>query len=71
MDFITVRSATVDQIAYDQEALELHVIFRSGGRHYVYSDVPEQVYRDFLDASSKGRFVHAVLKPDNYPCRRI
>jgi hypothetical protein len=69
MDWISVDSETVERIAHDGE--ELHVVFKSGGRHYAYSDVPEAVYLDFLAAPSKGRFVHAVLRDGPYPCRRI
>lgn len=70
MEFVYVDSSTVDQIAYDQDQLELHVIFKSGGRHYIYSDVPEHVHSDFMNAPSKGGFVHEILKGHGYPCRR-
>jgi hypothetical protein len=70
MDWVSVSSETVDQIAYEAPNNELHVRFL-GGRHYAYSNVPESVYQSFLAAPSKGRFVHAVLKDGPYPCRRI
>jgi len=34
-----------------------------GGDAYDYFDVPEDVYRDFLAADSKGQFVNFVIKP--------
>ena len=34
-----------------------------GGEAYDYFDVPEEVYRDFLAADSKGQFVNFVIKP--------
>ena len=34
-----------------------------GGEAYDYFDVPEDVYRDFLAANSKGQFVNFVIKP--------
>jgi hypothetical protein len=70
MELAYVDSSTVDQVGYDEEQLELHVIFKSGGRHYIYSDIPENVYQDFINSPSKGQFVHEVLKGHGYPCRR-
>jgi hypothetical protein len=34
-----------------------------GGEAYDYFDVPEDVYREFLAADSKGQFVNFVIKP--------
>ena len=39
-----VDSESVDQIGYDEDNLEAHVIFKKGGRHYVYLNVPADVY---------------------------
>jgi hypothetical protein len=71
MEWVSVASETVDQIGYDPAAAELHVRFRSGGRYYLYSNVPEGVHQEFLAAPSKGRFVHTRLKNGPYPCRRV
>jgi hypothetical protein len=71
MEFIYVDSDNVDQIAYDEEHMEVHVIFKRGSRHYIYSDVPADVYRDFANAPSKGRFVNDILKGRGCPCRPL
>jgi hypothetical protein len=69
MELIYVDSTNVEQIGYDERERELHVIFKSG-RHYIYSDVPEEVYRNFIDASSKGTYLNSTIK-NSYLCREI
>lgn len=71
MQLVSVQSRTVDKIGYDEAEQELHVIFLSGGRHYVYSGVLERVHDEFLAAPSKGQFVHSKLRNGPYPCRRL
>ncbi len=56
-----VESSNIAAIAYIKEAGQLMVQFSSGSV-YAYSDVPEQVYQDFLDASSKGKFFAEHIK---------
>jgi KTSC domain len=46
----------------------LTVAYR-GGEAYDYFDVPEEVYRDFLAAESKGQFVNFIIKP-HYRCQK-
>lgn len=70
MDLIYVDSSNVDQIGYDEYVGEAHVIFK-GGRHYIYSEVTQEVWELFQDAPSKGRFVNEELKAKGYPCREI
>ena len=43
--------------------------FRASGT-YVYSDVPAEVYRELLEAGSKGGYVSNVIKP-SYRGRRL
>jgi hypothetical protein len=45
------------------------VLFRDGGTS-VYSDVPEQVYRELLEAESKGGFFVNVIQP-GYAAREL
>ena len=35
-----------------------------GGDAYDYFGVPESVYRDYKEATSKGRFINFVVKPN-------
>jgi hypothetical protein len=70
MDLIYVDSSNVNQIGYDECEGEVHVVFKSG-RHYIYSEVTEEVWERFRDASSKGRFVNEEFKAKGYPCREV
>jgi hypothetical protein len=70
MEMIYVDSGSVDQIGYDEEASEAHVIFKRSG-HYIYSDVSQEVWERFRDSSSKGTFVNEEFKDKSYPCRRV
>ncbi|NGO50587.1 KTSC domain-containing protein [Allomesorhizobium camelthorni] len=68
MDLIYVDSSTVDQIGYDEYEGEAHVIFKTG-RHYIYSEVTQEVWERFRDTSSKGRFLNEEFKAKGYPVR--
>lgn len=50
-----VDSSMMTHVEYDKSARKLLITFTSG-KTYAYVDVPAQVYRDLLKASSKGRF---------------
>ena len=69
LDMVGVLSSSIDAVGYDARRRELHVRFRESGP-YVYSDVPEHVYRELLEAGSKGGYVNNVVKPA-YACREL
>ena len=46
---------------YDDEARELDITFTSG-KKYRYFDVPLEIYAEFLDAESKGKFFNDNIK---------
>lgn len=58
----------LDALDWDLDRNELHVFFQDKNNpsqwasHYVYYDVSEKVYDEIFSASSKGKFVHRVLK---------
>ena len=56
-----VDSTNVEAIGYDETRQELHVRFLESGS-YVYLDVPETVFAEFLQASSKGRYLNTQIK---------
>jgi hypothetical protein len=66
-DMVFVDSSSVEAIGYDVDERELWVQFH-GGRTYVYSEVPEEVYQEFVQADSKGSYFNRELKP-NYAWR--
>lgn len=56
-----VDSSNVESIGYDPDTRELHVHFiRSGA--YVYFEVEEWVFNEFLQADSKGGYLNEVIK---------
>lgn len=68
MDMQYVDSSTVDQIGYDEEQGEAHVVFKTG-RRYIYSDVAREIWENFRSATSKGQFINAEFKAKRYPYR--
>ncbi len=46
------------------------MIFK-GGRHYIYSEVSQEVWEQFRDSPSKGIFVNQEFKAKGYPCREV
>lgn len=61
MNYIKVTSSNIDQIGYDKDTSTLGVIFLNGSE-YQYPDVPEDLYNDFMAASSHGKFFHENIK---------
>lgn len=57
----TDRSSCFDEVGYSWEYRLLYVSFRTS-YEYVYYDVPEQVYSDFLCAKSMGKFYNDNIK---------
>lgn len=54
-------SKAVNTIGYDHIAGDLLIEFQSGGT-YRYNDVPAEVFAEFLNAHSKGKFFHERIK---------
>jgi len=57
-----VDSSGVVSVGYDDWSKTLEIEF-PGGAVYDYANVPEVLYRDLLEAESKGRFVNLYIKP--------
>lgn len=70
MEMIYVDSSNIDQIGYDEEQGECHVIFKNG-RRYVYGDVSQETWDNFRGAESHGKFLNAEFKSKGYPCREL
>ena len=65
-----IESADLLTLGYDHDRSELWVRFRTRPNLvYVYSTVPELVYRQLMTAPSHGRFFHARVK-DSYPVEK-
>ena len=68
MDRETVVSSTVLSIGYEPSSSTLEVEFKNGV--YQYYNVPEPIYQQLMASDSKGKFIHAYIKPA-YPCSRV
>ena len=58
-----VDSSNVEAIGYDPSTQELHVLFLKSGATYVYYNVEEWVFQEFLHADSKGTYLNTKIKP--------
>lgn len=53
-DMTYVDSSNIEQIGYDSDNMELHVIFKDGSL-YVYTNVPVQIYEELSGAPLEGQ----------------
>lgn len=61
MNRVQVASSNIKSIGYDELSSTLEVEFHNGSlRRYV--GVPKMVYISFLNAPSKGKYFHSVIK---------
>jgi len=57
-----VDSSNIESIGYDADARELHVRFLQSGETYVYYNVDEWIFTEFMAADSKGRYLNENIK---------
>ena len=69
VEMVPVSSSNIAAVGYDEEQQRLIVMFKGGGR-YAYDGVEPEVYKSFLGAGSKGRFLDQNIK-GSYPFSRI
>jgi hypothetical protein len=64
-----VNSSNIQSIGYDSQSAILEVEFTSGDI-YQYFDIPEYLYRQFLNSSSYGQFLNDNIRY-NYRYQKI
>lgn len=69
MNRTLVASSNVQSVGYDSHTQTLEVQFLSGSV-YQYYGVPENIYNQLMQASSKGKFLHMYIK-NQYPYSRV
>jgi hypothetical protein len=69
MNRLPVSSTDVASIGYDPDSQTLEVEFLSGGI-YQYFQVPQSTYEEFINAPSKGKYLHQNIK-NRYPYSRV
>ena len=57
MHFTPVHSRMILGVRYNEQTQELDVVFQKGGT-YRYKCVPPSVYKELLNASSHGQYMH-------------
>lgn len=62
---VNVESSCIKSIGYDEEQSELFVEFTSG-KIYKYPNCSKTLYENFMNSSSKGRFLNDYLVGDVY-----
>lgn len=67
---IPVESTDVVSIGYEEDTRTMEVQFQTGAV-YVYYEVPQDFFEQFLTAPSKGKFVNYVLKRSSYAYDRV
>ena len=68
-NMIPVESTNLASVGYDPLPRTLYVTFHSGST-YAYFGVPESVYRELMQADSKGRFLNQFIK-NSYRYQRL
>lgn len=72
--FIPVESSNIQEFGYDDANRMLYVKFLGKGNSpstlYVYEDVEPEIYEEFFNAPSKGKFLWAKLR-DKYPYLKL
>ena len=58
-----VDSTSIEALGYDPGNQELYVQFLQSGETYVYYDVEEWAFQEFVQADSKGIHFNANIKP--------
>jgi hypothetical protein len=66
MDRQPVQSSNIASIGYDGVEQTLEVEFRKTGSVYQYTDVPQRVHQELINAPSIGKYFHSRIKKE-YP----
>lgn len=69
MEMIKVDSSNIDKIGYHEDEETLRIDFKNGTA-YLYSNVPQMVFKSLLDAESKGKYFSSVIKK-NFTFRKL
>lgn len=68
-EFQRIESRLFEAARYDGATRTLTIVFSSGSA-YAYSDVPREVYLDFMRIVNKGEYFSRHIR-SRYPCERI
>ncbi len=66
---VELESSWLERAGYDAETRVLTIRMKNSSDVYEFRDVPEEVFREFLGAESKGAFFATKIQ-DQYPTVR-
>lgn len=66
-EWVTVRSRAIRAIGYEPETRRMYIDFHDSRPIYVFCEVPEAVFRQFVRAPSIGQYYHRHIR-DRYSC---
>lgn len=58
INWVQVNSSAIRQIGYDSSSSRMYVDFEDSDPYYTFCGVPEQVFQEFMNSSSVGRYYH-------------
>ena len=64
---VNVASSSIAAIGWEDGTLLVEFL---NGQSYEYYEVPQEVYEEFLNAQSHGKFYHAYIK-EIYPGSKL
>jgi len=67
VEWVSVRSTAIRKVGYDSNTNMMYIDFEDSDPYYTYCGVPENIFRQFVSASSVGRYYHQYIK-DQYDC---
>ena len=62
-EFTTNASSIIREAIYNKEEENLMVRFVNG-KAYRYKNVPENIWKDFKNSHSKGKYFHSAIRND-------
>jgi len=62
IEWVSVFSSEIRKIGYDSTVKKMYIDFEDSEPYYTYSDVPQNLYHQFVSASSVGHFYHQYIK---------
>jgi len=66
----SVNSSNLDSVGYDPQTRILEIAFLDGSI-YQYFDVPENIYKGLMNASSHGSFLDRYVKKAGFRYLRV
>ncbi|MCW8908727.1 MAG: KTSC domain-containing protein [Sedimenticola sp.] len=67
IQWTSVSSTAIRKIGYDPLTRKMYIDFEDSDPYYTFCNVPQHVVKQFISASSVGRFYHQHIK-DQYDC---